>query len=126
MYPSQIKKELEKLHDQYLEGINKLAQKVMNDKLKPYLTEKGLALVCMNGFLQCWDCSDNPQELPKVVQNLLDINAPCGHPFIYELPDFNPFNQNFSDLDIKAFNKSVKNKSFDESVLSCWQTAHLY
>lgn len=124
MYPSQIKKELETLHDQYLEGIASLARDVMDSKLKPYLNDKGLSLTCMNGCLQCYDSEGNLQDLPKVVENLLEICAPCGHRFIYELPDYNPFKHNFSDLDTKAFKERTKDLTTEQSILSCWQTIH--
>lgn len=123
--PKDIEKRLQKLHDQYLEGVENLAQEVMDHRLSEYLTRKGLSFCVMNGFAECYDKNGDPQELPVVVYNLYNVRDPEGNLFMYSLPDFNPFEQDFSDLNIQAFNKRMDGITEQEAVLSCFQTFNL-
>jgi hypothetical protein len=106
--PKQIEMKLKKLHQEYLDKVEKLANEVMQETIEPYLESKDLSFCVMNGFMQTYDVNGDSVKLPKKLINLLDVCDPEGNSFYYSFRDYNPHNQNFNENDIRKFNKQSK------------------
>lgn len=121
-----INNELEKLNKQYQEMLADYALKVFNEKVIPVCLENGLSYCTMNGFPQFYDKTGKRQPMPKKLYRIFeDCHTKEGDPLhFYFIEDFNPFNQNFSKLDIDNHKNKHKDITINESILSCWQALH--
>lgn len=122
-----INTKLEKIAKQYEDTIKAYATTIFNDKVIPICLEKGLSYCTMNGFPQFYDKEGNRVEMPKKLYSIFEgCYTKEGDPLhFYFVDDFNPFNQNFSKLDIDNSRKKYENMTVNESILSCWQTLHM-
>jgi hypothetical protein len=105
--PKQIEKHLENLYDTYRDMLQEYANEVMKNKIIPHLHEKELSFCMMNGWPQVYNKQGERQPLPKIIENLCDVCDPNCDPIKYYFNDYNPFAQNFSELDIKILNRSL-------------------
>lgn len=103
--PKQIEIGMKKLHDQYRDMLQKYADEIMEKKIIPYLNDKQLSFCMMNGWPQVYDVNGDRKPLPKVLENLMEVCDPEGDKIAYYFNDYNPFKQNFSDLDIADHRK---------------------
>lgn len=121
-----INDELAKLNKQYQQMISDYTMKIFNEKIIPVCLEEGLSYCTMNGFPQFYNKDGIRQPMPKKLYRIFeDCHTKEGDPLhFYFVEDFNPFDQNFSKLDIDNHKNKYKDITIDESILSCWQALH--
>lgn len=114
------------LNVEYQKKIESYALKVFNETVVPVCLEKGLSYCTMNGFPQFYDKTGKRQPLPEQLYPLFeDCHTKEGDPLhFYFVKDFNPFDQDFSKLDIAHHKNKYKGVTINESILSCWQALH--
>ena len=118
--PKQIQSKLDKINLAYEKALYALAGEVMEYKIKPLLIKKQLSFAVINGNPRVYDRAGFNQAVPKEIINIFDnVRDIEGYTLGYKLPDFNPFNQDFNQLDIDSFNRRNKNTTENESILSC-------
>ena len=122
-----INEGLVKLNKHYQQMISDYAVKVFNEKVIPVCLENGLSYCTMNGFPQFYNKDGIRQPMPKKLYRIFeDCHTKEGEPLhFYFVEDFNPFDQNFSKLDIDNHRNKVKNVTTNEAILSCWQALHM-
>lgn len=121
-----INEGLVKLNKHYQQMISDYAVKVFNEKVIPVCLENGLSYCTMNGFPQFYNKDGLRQPMPKKLYRIFeDCHTKEGEPLhFYFVEDFNPFDQNFSKLDIDNHINKGKNVTINEAILSCWQALH--
>lgn len=122
-----INNALSKLHKEYEERILDYARKIFKEKVVPVCLEKGLSYCTMNGFPQFYNKDGVRQPIPKKLHSIFEnCHTKDGYVLhFYFVEDFDPFDQNFSQLDIDSHKNKYKNTTINESILSCWQTLHM-
>ncbi len=90
------------------DGMEQLAIILFNTTIKPLLERRGLGYTTMNGCPSVYDINGDQKPMPKVMEKYFNIYDESGGPLYYWYPEYNPHKQNFSDNDIKAFNKRPK------------------
>lgn len=103
--PKQVENDLSRIYENYRDTLHQYANEIMKSKIIPYLKEKQLSFVVMNGWPEVYNKVGERQKLPKVIENLCNICDPTGDKILYYFRDYNPFDQNFSDLSIADYKK---------------------
>jgi hypothetical protein len=85
---TELDKELEKLAEAYRQQIIKLANKVFEKDIKPYLVENKLSMVSgngdywisrrVNGEPEILDAEDLPQHIRTILDTYVDRNSSLG------------------------------------------------
>lgn len=120
----QINKQLDQLHDLYLEQVAEYAKLVFNAHIVPVCIKKKLSYTTMNGFPRFYNRRGNSVDMPNSLEPFFhDLQIGNGNPLYWDFPDFNPDNVDFSELDIKNFRKKMESVTFNQAALGLIMTS---
>lgn len=120
----QINKQLDQLHDLYLEQVAEYAKLVFYAHIVPVCIKKKLSYTTMNGFPHFYNRRGNQVDMPNSLEPFFhDLHIGNGNPLYWDFPDFNPDNVDFSELDIKNFRKKMESVTFNQAALGLIMTS---
>lgn len=120
----QIEKQLGQLHELYMEQVAQYAKIVFNAHIVPVCVKKKLSYTTMNGIPHFYNRRGNQVDMPNSLEPFFkNLRIGNGDPLFWDFPDFNPDNVNFSELDIKNFQKKMENVTFNQAALSLIMTS---
>lgn len=118
MKPYVVKSKLDSLLKSYMYELEKLADKMVEDRIIPYCKKNNLSFTMMNGFMRLVDKDDQYVELPQFMVNMYDIYDDMGNLLVHQISiEYKHKSTDFNQVDIDNWKKRNSKKTLNESIL---------